>query len=138
MFSYDPEGIFESTGDFQTAATNAANEADNDDEDCANRSYFEEEFKESAHNQMGYILIESASCVHDPMYMLYFEETIFGAGHYQSIQPSDNNQILKHYRWTKNKNLTRAYSVGEPITCSSRISEINMGGTLNVIESSIE
>ena len=29
---------------------------------------------------MGYILIESASSVHDPIYMLYFEETVFGAG----------------------------------------------------------
>ena len=36
--------------------------------------------KESAHNPMGYILIESASSVHDPIYMLYFEETVFGAG----------------------------------------------------------
>ena len=36
--------------------------------------------KESAHNPIGYILIESSSCIHDPIYMLYFEETVFGAG----------------------------------------------------------
>ena len=80
--------------------------------------------KDSAHNPMGYILIESSNCLNEPMYMLYFEETIYGAGHYQSIKPESNcNQILKHYNWKRNKSLSRTISVGEPITSSSRISE---------------
>ena len=46
---------------------------------------------------------------------------ISNSGHYQSIQPSENNQIIRHYRWTKNRSQSRLCSVGEPIGCSSRI-----------------
>ena len=68
--------------------------------------------KDSAHNPMGYILIESSNCLNEPMYMQYFEETIYGAGHYQSIKPESNcNQILKHYNWKRNKSLSRTIIV---------------------------
>ena len=46
---------------------------------------------------------------------------ISNSGHYRSIQPSENNQIIRHYRWTKNRSQSRLCSVGEPIGCSSRI-----------------
>ena len=59
--------------------------------------------------------------------MLYFEETVYGVGHYQSIKPIGENQILKHYRWVKNKQVSRTVSVsssiGEPLICSSRLSK---------------
>ena len=59
--------------------------------------------------------------------MLYFEETVYGVGHYQSIKPVGENQILKHYRWFKTKLVSRTVSVsssvGEPLICSSRLSK---------------
>ena len=82
--------------------------------------------RESAHNPLGYILIESSMALNEPIYMLYFEETVYGVGHYQSIKPVGENQILKHYRWVKNKQVSRTVSVssiGEPIICSSRLSK---------------
>ena len=42
--------------------------------------------KESAHNPFGYILIESCISNCNPMYMMYFEEYVYGTRHYQSIR----------------------------------------------------
>ena len=53
---------------------------------------------------------------------VHLQIIISNSGHYQSIQPSENNQIIRHYRWTKNRSQSRLCSVGEPIGCSSRIS----------------
>ena len=42
---------------------------------------------ESSHNPYGYILIDSFELKDvNPVYMLYYEESIYGAGHYQSIR----------------------------------------------------
>ena len=77
--------------------------------------------QKSAHNPLGYILIESSVCVDDPIFLLYFEEAVYGTGHYQSIKPINNDiQVLKHYRWTKIRN--RTSSIGEPLQSSSRLS----------------
>ena len=53
---------------------------------------------------------------------VHLQIIISNSGHYQSIQPSENNQIIRHYRWTKNRSQSRLCSVGEPIGCSSCIS----------------
>ena len=59
--------------------------------------------------------------------MLYFEETVYGLGYYQLIRPVGENQILKHYRWVKNKQVCRTFSVSssirEPLICSSCLSK---------------
>ena len=40
----------------------------------------------SAHNPYGYLLIESNVKICNPLCRLYFEEYIYGSGHYQSIR----------------------------------------------------
>ena len=59
--------------------------------------------KMSAHNPYGYILVESCIVNANPLFLFYYEEHIYGAGHYQSIMlmPVGQCPILKHYMWTK-------------------------------------
>ena len=35
-----------------------------------------------------------------PVYMLWYEETVFGVGHYQSIEPIQENVVTRHYNWS--------------------------------------
>ena len=43
--------------------------------------------KMSAHNPYGYILVESCIVNANPLFLFYYEEHIYDAGHYQSIMP---------------------------------------------------
>ena len=79
---------------------------------------------ESAHNTHGYILIESCTYNSNPVFMLYFEEYVYGAGHYQSVVPLDGNQIVKHYTWSKTVNKSvRSFSSSSSLFSSTKNNE---------------
>ena len=49
----------------------------------------------------------------EPITVLWFEEFIYGCGHYQSIEPDisiQQNQILTHYRWLCRNERSRIFS----------------------------
>ena len=48
----------------------------------------------SANNPYGYLLIDSFVSNCDPIFMLYFEEHVYGIGHYQSIRSVTYNLNL--------------------------------------------
>ena len=69
---------------------------------------------DSTHYIKKYCLIR-ANVVLDtlpPIYLLWFEETVYGCGHYQSIEPAcmENNQILMHYQWLRRSERSRILS----------------------------
>ena len=35
-----------------------------------------------------------------PVYMLWYEETVYGVGHYQSFKPIQENVVTQHYNWS--------------------------------------
>ena len=77
-----------------------------------------------AHNTHGYILIESYTYNSNPVFMLYFEEYIYAAGHYQSVVPLDGNKILKHYTWSKSVNKSvRSFSSSSSLFSSTKNNE---------------
>ena len=47
---------------------------------------------EYAHNSYGYVLIESFNVDNslEPIYLFYYEEHVYGTGHYQSIREGIN------------------------------------------------
>ena len=52
--------------------------------------------KKSANNPYGYLLIDSYTSSNlDPLCMLYFEEHVYGIGHYQSIRSVNNENFTK-------------------------------------------
>ena len=60
--------------------------------------------KSSAHIFKNYNIIRS-DCREpdsDPMTILWFEETKFGVGHYQSIVSTEGSRVLEHY-WLESK-----------------------------------
>ena len=54
---------------------------------------------ESAHNPQGYMLIETNICLNEPIYMLYYEEWLYAAGHYQSIRKVIIYVKVCHFFW---------------------------------------
>ena len=56
-------------------------------------------FQTSAHIMKQYCLIRSDSRQNDsdPITLLWFEETMFEAGHFQSVVPGGDSLIMKHY-----------------------------------------
>ena len=59
--------------------------------------------KISAHNPYGYILVESCIVNANPLFLFYYEEHIYGAGHYQSVMPVGQYPILKLYMCVKKR-----------------------------------
>ena len=61
-------------------------------------------FEISAHICKQYCLIRSDNRVpySAPLTLLWFEETFFQSGHYQSISPTDSSIIMKHYNRMNN------------------------------------
>ena len=57
----------------------------------------------SAHIMKNYCVVKCAqSSSLPPMALLWFEETKFGYGHYQSIEPLEDSLVLKHYKKSRN------------------------------------
>ena len=82
--------------------------------------------KESAHIMQKYCLIKAAELRYkSPIYVLWFEEHVYGVGHYQSIKPSsENNDIINHYDWLlKNIEKSRVLSVSNSTILGCRNSE---------------
>ena len=54
---------------------------------------------EYAHNPYGYISIESFNVDNslEPIYLFYYEEHVYGTGHYQSIREGINNEMLSNF-----------------------------------------
>ena len=60
---------------------------------------------ESAHILNKYCIVKANVLSNiTPVYMLWYEETVHGVGHYQSIEPIQVNVVTRHYNWSlKNK-----------------------------------
>ena len=69
---------------------------------------------DSAHYIKKYCLIRANTVLDSlpPVYLLWFEETVYGCGHYQSIEPAytENNQIIMHYQWLRRSERSRIQS----------------------------
>ena len=56
---------------------------------------------ESAHILNKYSVVKANVLTNmTPIYMLWYEETVHGVGHYQSIQPVSDNIVSRHYTWS--------------------------------------
>ena len=63
---------------------------------------------ESAHILKKYCIIKANKIENaTPIYMLWYEETVYGVGHYQSIRPSCENVVVRHYNWSLNNQDSR-------------------------------
>ena len=85
---------------------------------------------DSAHFLKKYCLIKAAELKNqEPIYVLWFEEYIYGTGHYQSIEPitKEQNNVLDHYTWLlKNVETSRIASFADStvLGCGAEINRI--------------
>jgi hypothetical protein len=52
----------------------------------------------------------------EPVYVLFFEESHYAAGHYQALMCNSSSKVLDHYLWSMNKEGSRLRAVSTSTT----------------------